>query len=59
MLFAREDLVEEAWRVVGPVLGDATPVYPYESGSWGPAQADRLLQDGAGWFNPDQDWACG
>ncbi|MEP6688615.1 MAG: glucose-6-phosphate dehydrogenase, partial [Gemmatimonadales bacterium] len=59
MLFAREDLVEEAWRVVGPVLGDATPVYPYESGSWGPAEADRLLQDGAGWFNPDQDWACG
>jgi glucose-6-phosphate 1-dehydrogenase len=59
MLFAREDLVEEAWRVVGPVLGDATPVYPYESGSWGPAEADRLLQDGAGWFNPNQDWACG
>ena len=59
MLFARGDLVDEAWRVVGPVLGDATPVYPYESGSWGPAEADRLLQDGGGWFNPDQDWACG
>ena len=59
MLFARQDLVEESWRIVGPVLGDATPLYPYESGTWGPAEADRLLQNGAGWFNPDQDWACG
>jgi glucose-6-phosphate 1-dehydrogenase len=59
MLFAREDSVEEAWRVVDPVLGNATPVVDYESGTWGPAEADRLLQDGAGWFNPEQDWGCG
>jgi glucose-6-phosphate 1-dehydrogenase len=58
MLFAREDSVEEAWRVVEPVLGNATPLYEYDSGTWGPAEADRLLQNGAGWFNPDQDWAC-
>src|SRR4051794_3806519 len=58
MLFAREDSVEEAWRVVDPVLGRATPLYQYDSGSWGPAEADRLLTDGAGWFNPEQDWAC-
>src|ERR671914_91138 len=59
MLFAREDSVEEAWRVVEPVLGNATPLYQYDSGTWGPAEADRLLQNGAGWFNPEQDWACG
>jgi glucose-6-phosphate 1-dehydrogenase len=58
MLFAREDLVEEAWRVVDPVLGNATPLFEYDSGTWGPAEADRLLQDGAGWFNPGQDWGC-
>ena len=58
MLFARQDSVEEAWRVVEPVLGNATPLYQYDSGTWGPAQADRLISDG-GWFNPAQDWACG
>jgi glucose-6-phosphate 1-dehydrogenase len=59
MLFAREDSVEEAWRVVEPVLGNATPLRHYESGTWGPAEADGLLDNGASWFNPQQDWACG
>jgi glucose-6-phosphate 1-dehydrogenase len=59
MLFAREDSVEEAWRVVDPVLGDATPLYEYDSGTWGPAEADRVLENGDGWFNPEQEWACG
>jgi glucose-6-phosphate 1-dehydrogenase len=59
MLFARQDSVEEAWRVVEPVLGNATPLFEYESGTWGPAEADRLLLNGAGWHNPEQDWACG
>ena len=58
MLFARQDSVEEAWRVVEPVLGNATPLHQYDSGTWGPAEADRLLDNG-GWFNPEQDWACG
>jgi glucose-6-phosphate 1-dehydrogenase len=58
MLFARQDSVEEAWRVVEPVLGNATPLYQYDSGTWGPAEADRLLENGAGWFNPEQNWAC-
>ena len=58
MLFAREDSVEEAWRVVEPVLGNATPLCEYESGTWGPAEADRLFTNGAEWFNPEQDWAC-
>ncbi len=47
-LFAREDTVEAAWAIVDPVLGPgATPVYPYEPGSWGPPEAERLLPDDA------------
>ncbi len=43
-LFAREDTVEAAWAIVDPVLGpDATPVYPYEPGTWGPPEAEGLL----------------
>jgi glucose-6-phosphate 1-dehydrogenase len=57
-LFARQDSVEQAWRVVEPVLGGATPLFEYESGSWGPAEADGLLRNGDGWHNPEQDWAC-
>jgi glucose-6-phosphate 1-dehydrogenase len=35
-LFAEQDTVEAAWRVVDPVLGDVTPVHPYAKGTWGP-----------------------
>ena len=42
ILFARQDGIEAAWRVVDPVLGQATPVYPYEPGTWGPPEADSL-----------------
>ena len=49
--FAREDYVEEAWRIVAPVLGGATPVHEYDPGTWGPAEADRVAPDG-GWHNP-------
>ncbi|HJZ53513.1 MAG TPA: glucose-6-phosphate dehydrogenase, partial [Gemmataceae bacterium] len=38
--FAREDYVEEAWRIVGPVLGNVTPVAEYEPNTWGPAEAN-------------------
>ena len=51
-LFARQDTVEAAWRVVQPVLGDVVPVQPYARGSWGPAQADALLPDGETWHDP-------
>ena len=51
-LFARQDTVEAAWRVVQPVLGDVVPVQPYGKGSWGPAAADALLRDGQTWHNP-------
>ena len=51
-LFARQDTVEAAWRVVDPVLGNATPVQPYERGSWGPKEADALLPSGDPWHDP-------
>jgi glucose-6-phosphate 1-dehydrogenase len=51
-LFAREDTVEAAWRVVQPVLGDVVPVQPYARGSWGPAQAAALVPDGETWHDP-------
>ncbi len=51
-LFARQDTVEAAWRVVQPVLGDVVPVQPYARASWGPAQADALLPAGDSWHDP-------
>jgi glucose-6-phosphate 1-dehydrogenase len=50
--FAREDAVEEAWRVVQPVLEHPGGTRPYEQGSWGPAEADRLVADAGGWHVP-------
>jgi glucose-6-phosphate 1-dehydrogenase len=52
VLFARQDTVEAAWRVVDPVLGDAVPVHPYPRGTWGPKEADALLPDGHAWHDP-------
>ncbi len=40
--FARQDYVEEAWRILDPVLHGASPVYPYAQGSWGPREAEQL-----------------
>jgi len=51
-LFAREDYVEEAWRIVDPVLKAATPVHEYEPGTWGPAEAEHKLAPPGGWHNP-------
>jgi glucose-6-phosphate 1-dehydrogenase len=51
-LFASEDTVEAAWRVVDPVLGDVVPVHPYARGSWGPDQAASLLPAGETWYDP-------
>jgi len=50
--FARQDYVEEAWRIVDPVLGNATPVHSYKPGTWGPAEADSLAAGEGGWSNP-------
>jgi glucose-6-phosphate 1-dehydrogenase len=48
-LFAREDAVEASWAVVDPILGNVTPVHPYEPGSWGPPEADALTAGVGGW----------
>jgi glucose-6-phosphate 1-dehydrogenase len=50
-LFAREDYVEEAWRIVEPVMKKHTPVYQYAPHTWGPAEVDRVTPPG-GWSNP-------
>jgi glucose-6-phosphate 1-dehydrogenase len=50
-LFAREDGIEAQWRIVNSVLDNATPVYEYDPGSWGPPEAGRLLEDPAGWMD--------
>ena len=50
-LFAREDYVEEAWRIVDPVLKADTPIYPYSSNTWGPDQVE-LVTPPTGWENP-------
>jgi glucose-6-phosphate 1-dehydrogenase len=51
-LFAREDYVEEAWRIVDPVLKAGTPVYEYESGTWGPKEVDSRVSPPGAWQNP-------
>ncbi len=51
-LFARQDAIEAAWRVVDPVLGDVVEVEEYEPGGWGPPSADRLAAGVGGWRAP-------
>src|SRR5262245_28330176 len=48
--FARQDYVEEAWRIVDPILDNATPVFEYEPGTWGPPEASRVAPSG-GWVD--------
>ena len=52
-LFAREDYVEQAWRIVEPVLKKNTPAYPYTPNTWGPKEVERVTPPG-GWNNPDE-----
>ena len=52
-LFAREDSVEASWRIVDPILGNATPLYDYQPDTWGPAEADRSVKPKGGWHNPE------
>ena len=49
--FARQDYVEEAWRILDPALGNKSSIYPYAPGSWGPREAEALTPPG-GWINP-------
>jgi glucose-6-phosphate 1-dehydrogenase len=52
--FAREDYVEQAWRIVDPVLKANTPVYEYACQTWGPRQVDEVLAPPGGWHNPEE-----
>jgi glucose-6-phosphate 1-dehydrogenase len=51
-LFAREDYVEEAWRIVDPVLRADTPVSEYGPGSWGPKETGARVSPPGGWHDP-------
>ena len=51
-LFAREDYVEEAWRIVDPVLKSGTPIFEYDPKTWGPSEVDAKVVPPGGWHNP-------
>jgi len=53
-LFAREDYVEEAWRIVDPILKPGIQVFPYEPNTWGPEEVARVTPPG-GWHGPVPD----
>jgi glucose-6-phosphate 1-dehydrogenase len=50
--FARQDAVEETWRVVQPLIDVPTPIEVYEKGTWGPKSSDTLVSDFGGWRDP-------
>jgi glucose-6-phosphate 1-dehydrogenase len=51
-LFARQDSVELAWRIVDPILCMKTPVYLYDPATWGPLEANAMIADVGGWHIP-------
>jgi glucose-6-phosphate 1-dehydrogenase len=51
-LFTREDVVEETWRIVQPLLDEPGPVHPYAPGSWGPEEARELTRGICQWYEP-------
>ena len=53
--FAREDYVEESWRILDGVLANRPTPYVYEPGSWGPAEAEKLVVAPGGWWKPLPD----
>jgi glucose-6-phosphate 1-dehydrogenase len=55
LLFAREDGVESAWRVVDDVLRHHGPAHVYAPGTWGPPEADAMVDDPHGWHHPGPD----
>jgi glucose-6-phosphate 1-dehydrogenase len=52
MLFVREDAVEAQWAIVEPILDEPTEPHLYKPRTWGPREADRLVEDIGGWYNP-------
>ena len=51
-LFARQDSVEVSWEIVDALLASGPQAEPYDSGSWGPASADRMVEPFGGWYDP-------
>ena len=52
-LFARQDVVEAAWAIVDPVIHGPSPMYDYDPGTWGPVEADALVEQVGGWNTPE------
>jgi glucose-6-phosphate 1-dehydrogenase len=50
--FARQDGVEETWRIMQPLVESPPPVHVYAPGSWGPTAADALAAEHGGWQDP-------
>jgi glucose-6-phosphate 1-dehydrogenase len=50
--FSRQDGVEEAWRIMQPLLDSPPPVHSYKPGSWGPKEADKLVSGHGRWHGP-------
>jgi glucose-6-phosphate 1-dehydrogenase len=50
--FARQDAVEETWRVVQPLIDAPSAIEAYDPGTWGPASADDLVRNHGGWRSP-------
>jgi glucose-6-phosphate 1-dehydrogenase len=51
-MFTRQDTVEETWRIVQPLLDSPPELHPYEPGSWGPPEADKIAAGFGGWRGP-------
>jgi glucose-6-phosphate 1-dehydrogenase len=51
-LFARQDSVELSWEIVDALLASGPQAEPYDSGTWGPAAADRMAEPFGGWYDP-------
>jgi glucose-6-phosphate 1-dehydrogenase len=50
--FTRKDTVEAEWRIVAPILASTAPPHEYQVGTWGPVEADRLIDRSGGWHEP-------
>ena len=50
--FNRQDAVDECWRIMQPLLDTPGPVHPYAQGSWGPAEADKIVAGLGHWHAP-------
>jgi glucose-6-phosphate 1-dehydrogenase len=54
-LFARQDYVEEAWRIVDPILKSPPPIYLYDPQTWGPKEVNQTVLPEGGWEQPSGD----